>query len=222
MLPPLRLSEDVDEWRWGLEDDGLFSVKSMYLHIDSVFSPEPSLREDVLRVLKNIWKSPAPSKVIAFSWKLVRNRLPTKDNLVLRGIQINGGTNSCVHCNGSVEIADHLFLFCDFASVVSKAIFRWFGVVLIMPPNIISFFEYFIGAASSKKGRHGFYLIWHASVWCLWKSQNATFFSNGVVDSGEVIEAIKLLSWRWGISRHKIPSCLFYEWCWDPELCLLR
>jgi hypothetical protein len=22
------------------------------------------------------------------------------------------------------------------------------------------------------------------------------------------------------LSRHKIPVCLFYEWCWDPGLCL--
>jgi hypothetical protein len=39
-------------------------------------------------------------------------------------------------------------------------------------------------------------------------------------DPGEVVDGIKLASWRWGLSRHKIPVCLFYEWCWDPGLCL--
>ncbi|CAJ2667421.1 unnamed protein product [Trifolium pratense] len=37
-------------------------------------------------VFSNIWKSDAPSKVVAFSWQLMLNRIPTKANLTLRGI----------------------------------------------------------------------------------------------------------------------------------------
>jgi hypothetical protein len=59
-------------------------------------------------------------------------------------------------------------------------------------------------------------------VWSMWSSRNNAIFSNGVIDPEEVINAIKMLSWRWGLSRHKIPVCLYYEWCWDPGLCLGR
>jgi hypothetical protein len=87
----LTLSEEEDEWKWGLEEDGSFSVKSSYLFLDKLFMPESSLSEEDLRVFSLIWKSPAPSKVLAFSWKLLRDRLPTRNNLALRGVHVNGG-----------------------------------------------------------------------------------------------------------------------------------
>jgi hypothetical protein len=70
--------------------------------------------------------------------------------------------------------------------------------------------------------RNCFSLIWHATIWAIWRSRNNIIFSNGVAGPDEVVEEIKLLSWRWGLSRHKISICLFYEWCWDPGLCLRR
>lgn len=30
-----------------------------------------------------------------------------------------------------------------------------------------------------------------------------------------------MLSWRWCLTRLKIASCLYYEWCWNPKWCLL-
>jgi hypothetical protein len=171
-------------------------------------------------VFNNIWKSSAPSKVIAFSWKVLRNRIPTRVNLLLRGVKVNGGIPVCAHRQRGREDENHLFLFCDFSMSVWKAIFRWLDVVIVIPPNIFVLFDCFIGAASNKKIRGGYYLIWHAVLWRIWCSRNNAIFSNGGIDVEEVVEAIKLTSWRWGLSRHKIPVCLFYEWCWDPGLCL--
>jgi hypothetical protein len=59
-------------------------------------------------------------------------------------------------------------------------------------------------------------------VWSIWLSRNNCIFANGVINPDEVVEEIKRLSWRWGMTRHKIPVCLFYEWCWDPGYCLGR
>ncbi|MCI12011.1 pantothenate synthetase [Trifolium medium] len=63
---------------------------------------------------------------------------------------------------------------------------------------------------------------WHTTVWSIWRSRNDIMFANGVRDVNKVVEDIKLLSWRWGLCRQKIPMCLFYEWCWDPGICLRR
>jgi hypothetical protein len=199
-----------------------FTVKSVYVLLGSVFPSESVFNEQQLRVLNNIWKSPVPSKVIAFSWKALRNRIPTRANLVIRGIVVNGGTTNCVHCDRMEEDVAHLLLFCDFAALVWRAIFRWLDLVIIIPPDIFTLFECFVGAAGNKKRRCGFSLIWHATIWMIWRSRNNIIFSNGVMDPVEVVEAIKVTSWRWGLSRHKIPVCLYYEWCWDPGLCLRR
>jgi hypothetical protein len=221
-FPFQELTEEEDVWKWVLVDDGKFTVNSTYVFLGSIFSPVSDLGNQELRVLNNIWKSPAPSKVIAFSWKLLHNRIPTRSNLLYRGIDVNGGNVMCTHCHGMEEAELHLFLFCEFAMRVWKSIFRWLGIVLVIPPNLSLLFDCFTAAAGSKKERKGYSLIWHATVWTIWNSRNNVIFSNGVIDAEEVSDAIKLLSWRWGLSRHKIPICLFYEWCWDPGLCLCR
>jgi hypothetical protein len=70
--------------------------------------------------------------------------------------------------------------------------------------------------------KSGYSLIWHTTLWSIWRLRNNVIFLNGNFDQVEVVDSVKLLSWKWGISRHKIPICLFYEWCWDPGLCLSR
>jgi hypothetical protein len=131
VLPLVNFTAEEDDWRWICEDDGRFSVRSTYLLIDSVFSPEVLFDDHELRVFNSIWKSPAPSKVVAFVWKLLRNRIPTRVNLAHRGVLIDGGLAECVHCVRREETASHIFLFCDFAVCVWKAVFRWLVLGLI-------------------------------------------------------------------------------------------
>jgi hypothetical protein len=221
-LPRLVLSDADDGWWWVPGDGGRFSVHSVYILLGTVAAPFVEFSSHELRVFKNMWNCPAPSKVLAFSWKLFRNRIPTKSNLVFRGVQVTGGGAGCVHCRNREEDTRHLFLFCDFASSVWNAIFRWLGVIIVLPSDLFVLFDYFTGSAPNRKVGKGFSLIWHTTVWMIWKSRNEISFANGVRDAGKVIEDIKRLSWRWGLSRRKFPICLFYEWCWDPGLCLRR
>jgi hypothetical protein len=56
----LTLSDEEDVWKWELGEEGTFSVKSTYSFLGSIFSPESDFGVQELRVLNNIWKSPAP------------------------------------------------------------------------------------------------------------------------------------------------------------------
>jgi hypothetical protein len=49
-------------------------------------------------VVKNIWKSAAPSKVAAFVWKMSHDQFPTKSNLACRFIIAPGLSGDCVLC----------------------------------------------------------------------------------------------------------------------------
>jgi len=42
---------------------------------------ERSISEEQGTVFSSIWKIPARSKVVAFSWKLLHDRIPSKVNL---------------------------------------------------------------------------------------------------------------------------------------------
>jgi hypothetical protein len=219
-VPVVPLTGENDVWWWGLEDNGAFSVKSAYLLLDRTFTSEPDFDVEGLRVLSNLWKCAAPSKVTAFSWKLLRNRIPTRVNLAARGILETVGGGDCVHCVGILEDARHLFMLCGFACMVWGEVCKWLGLVFVMPPNLFIFYDSFVGCAARKKTAAGFALIWQTTVWSIWHSRNDVAFANGVKDLVKVIDDIKVLSWRWGMARRLIQTCLFYEWCCEPGICL--
>jgi hypothetical protein len=221
LVPLSPLTGNNDVWWWGLEEDGVFTVKSAYLLLDRIFPSVYMFDTYQLKVMNNMWRSAAPTKVIAFSWKMLRNRIPTKVNLAARGILVAGGVMNCVHCAGNVEEVQHLFMFCEFACRVWREICSWLGLVYVVPQNLFIFFDSFVGAAVRKKLAAGYSLIWHTTIWSIWRSRNDVSFSNGVVDLAKVVDDIKVLSWRWGMSRRVLSSCLFYEWCCEPGICLV-
>ncbi|MCH93818.1 putative non-LTR retroelement reverse transcriptase, partial [Trifolium medium] len=79
-------SNKDDKWQWVIDPDGCFLVKSAYESLSKNIVIGPSLPTFEIGIFKSTWDSPAPSKVIAFSWQLLYDRVPTKDNLLLRGI----------------------------------------------------------------------------------------------------------------------------------------
>jgi hypothetical protein len=100
-------------------------------------------------------------------------------------------------------------------------IFKWLGFSLVIPPSLSSLFELFKGSARNAKIRSGFLLIWHDTIWTIWK-RNKTIFATGVFSPTAIVEDIKVLSWKWSLASLKTAPCMFYEWTWDPGDCLLR
>ena len=96
-----------DKWLWKLESSNDFTVQSAYKvmvhrhHSTSTVS------------LKVLWHNDVPLKVVLFAWRLIRDRLPTKDNLFRRGV-IASDARLCVGGCGSLETSPHLFLHCYF------------------------------------------------------------------------------------------------------------
>ncbi|GKE85912.1 hypothetical protein Tco_1559654, partial [Tanacetum coccineum] len=70
----LSLQDEVDGWTWSLDTSGSFSVSILRSCIDSLDlsrSDPANLRNELI-----------PKKVNVFFWRLIRNCLPTKTNLV--------------------------------------------------------------------------------------------------------------------------------------------
>lgn len=69
-----------DKWVWKEDQSGLYTVRSAY----------KALRYHDA-VLMKVWNKRVPLKVASFVWKLMQNRVrvPTKDNLVRRGIIVD-------------------------------------------------------------------------------------------------------------------------------------
>jgi hypothetical protein len=84
-----------------------------------VYSTCTSTRAVPVRVRLAKWStraSEAPAKVVAFSWTLLLDRIPTKANLAYRGLLGANESKRCVFCGSQDELAVHLFLHCDMIS----------------------------------------------------------------------------------------------------------
>jgi hypothetical protein len=209
-----------DKWCWKVNPEGCFTVKTAYEALLREIVPGTLLGPWELKIFSSIWDSPAPSKVLVFSRQLLYDRVPTNDNVLLRGIINHDMGDNCVWCLDSPETSRHLFMHCKVAHVVWYAIFKWLGVLIVMPPNLFHLFDCFGEAALSKKSRKGLRLVWHSVLWAIWKARNNKVFNNLVMEPLDIIEKVKVTSWKWSLERLKISPCLFYERNRESGICM--
>jgi hypothetical protein len=67
---------NIDRWRWILDPVKGYFVRGTYQYLTSPIAPVEWGLSDM------VWLKQVPLKVSVFIWRLLRNRLPTKDNLV--------------------------------------------------------------------------------------------------------------------------------------------
>ncbi|MCH80431.1 LINE-1 reverse transcriptase like [Trifolium medium] len=190
LLVTVTLRKEDDGWKWVPDPEGVFSVKSIYLHLVEELRSGESLDDGRAMIFDQIWESPAPSKVIAFSWQLLHDRIPTRSNLDVRGILLTDW--ECVGCVGSAESSIHLFLHCPSSMMVWYEIFRCLGLVIVIPSSLFSLFEVMRASARNVNVRKGYLMIWHATLWSLWKARNGSIFANRSFVPKEIVEELKL------------------------------
>nr|KYP75959.1 hypothetical protein KK1_020172 [Cajanus cajan] len=61
-----------------------------------------------------LWSKLIPSKVSSFGWRVILDRIPTKQNLIKRKI-LPSNVASCVWCGLCEETSSHLFFECFYA-----------------------------------------------------------------------------------------------------------
>jgi len=85
---------------------------------------------------KSVWYKDIPLKVFLFAWRLFRERLPTKDNSIRRGV-ITSDDRLCVGGCDSLETSSHLLLHCRIFGEVWNFIHNWLGVCSVLP-NVLA------------------------------------------------------------------------------------
>ncbi|GKF93397.1 hypothetical protein Tco_0280116 [Tanacetum coccineum] len=80
LLVNVTLSEGQDTWQWNLIGSNIFNVKDIRLYIDSI-----SLQEFPT---KTRWCRFIPRKINILVWRILRDRIPTRWNLRMKGFEV--------------------------------------------------------------------------------------------------------------------------------------
>ena len=87
-------SDIEDQWVWAAESSGSYLARSAYRVIREGIPEEEQDRE-----FKELWKLKVPMKVTMFAWRLLKDRLPTRDNWRRKRVELHEYV-SFMHING--------------------------------------------------------------------------------------------------------------------------
>jgi hypothetical protein len=132
VLNDFSFTNTLDKWVWSFEMDEIFSVSSCYRFLTDRAATLVDIPEVQRWVFQTVWKSPTPLKVTAFSWQALLDRIPSKANLLRRGVVREVEDTGCRLCGGGVETSIHLLLHCNVASAVWYRVCNWLGFSLVI------------------------------------------------------------------------------------------
>ena len=138
-----------DRWRWVLDPISSYSVKGTYKYLTLPTTPVETGLYDAA------WLKHVPLKVSVFVWCLLRNRLPTKDNL-LRRRALHQDDITCVGGCGSQETSHHLFCRCDTFSGLWQCIYQWIDISFISLELVRDNLHQFGNLAGLQRYTHSF------------------------------------------------------------------
>lgn len=110
----------------GMVSKFIFGKRSVYSIVDGVSI-------NVEGELANVWSHLIPLKVSVLMWRMLQNRIPTKDNLARRGV-LNGADISCSFGCGKEENVSHFFSECSIAAELWQEVLKW---IIFLPLCII-------------------------------------------------------------------------------------
>ncbi|GKB48586.1 RNA-directed DNA polymerase, eukaryota [Tanacetum coccineum] len=111
ILGSVSVSNSEDRWVWDMNGDGVFRVKDVRNLLDETFLPKSDS--------PTRWVRSIPIKINIFAWKVSLDRLPTRVNLVHRGVLVS--PISCpIGCTDQ-EDSNHILFRCDMAVGVTRS-----------------------------------------------------------------------------------------------------
>ncbi|GKV48453.1 hypothetical protein SLEP1_g55266 [Rubroshorea leprosula] len=161
MIEKLRISPgSADNWKWIHSPDGEYSTATAYALLT-----KQRREEEEAELHKRIWNPSIPSKVAAFNWKVLLDRIPTKLNLLKRGVIKEEEERKCVLCEQEEEDSSHLFLKCKIVKWLWRACANWWGIKVELQNECKKTFQLFGVWTKKSHKREGWDCIWSAVIW---------------------------------------------------------
>ncbi|GKA44017.1 RNA-directed DNA polymerase, eukaryota, partial [Tanacetum coccineum] len=196
-----------DKWFWDLNGNGVFCVKDVRKLLDESFLPKEATATR--------WIKFVPIKINVFAWKVSLDRLPTRVNLMHRGIYVS--SLSCPICSSHFEDTSHLLFSCTMATDVTRLVCRWWDLVwspLGSYSEWLSWFNSIRLGSNLKTMLEGvFFVTW----WCLWNFRNRLLFAAQKPRKDVIFDDIVARSFSWCNARCS-SSFSWDSWIQHPSL----
>ncbi|GAU31805.1 hypothetical protein TSUD_58060 [Trifolium subterraneum] len=142
-----------DSWLWQPDPDNGYSVHSAYHFLTFQDSVTLHVADGL------IWHPRVPLKVSILAWRLLRDKLPTKANLITRGI-LSPEAHFCVSGCRAVESAQHLFLSCSTFGHLWSMVSSWIGSPLVVSHTIPDWPLVALGGVALLCNSYGLLAFW--------------------------------------------------------------
>ena len=166
------------------------------------------LEGDDVKVFEEIWKLRIPPKFAVFAWRLLKERLSSKENLRRRHVEIIDA--SCPFCRNSNENEAHLFFLCDKILPLWWESMSWVSIQGTFPLNPTQHFSQHVNCLAKGIRDTRWRCWWLALTWAVWQQRNNIIFSNWTFDGNKVMEDAIFTLWTWLKGFEKdfdIPYC---------------
>ncbi|GKV46217.1 hypothetical protein SLEP1_g53216 [Rubroshorea leprosula] len=204
-----------DLWEWMHDKDGQYSTKTTY----SILTKE-QIETNEISTFRRIWNPKFPSKVSAFNWQLLLDRIPTKANLVIRGILGESKDGKCVFCKVEDEDSRHLFLKCKITRWVWQECAKWWGTEVRLGRDCWNSFQMFGKWSKDPKLKEGWDCIWSNVIWTVWLARNQMIFQDKKTDPRKLLEIIQVRSFQWITANLDKYAFTLSDWLINPVECL--
>ncbi|GJT09653.1 putative RNA-directed DNA polymerase, partial [Tanacetum coccineum] len=203
---------EILEGGWALQESGDFTVRGLTKLVEEKILNMESGGE------ATTWNNWVPKKVNVFVWRALKGRLPVREELDKRGIDLN--TVLCPSCGDTVESCSHCLVMCNFAMSVWEKNYSWWKIGIVNAFSIGKFFCYNgnanVPSHSSK--------MWQAVIWTsgyfIWKERNARVFKGKASSLNKILQDIQLKSYEWIARRSGKKSAInWQQWLFDSGKC---
>nr|GEZ59331.1 RNA-directed DNA polymerase, eukaryota [Tanacetum cinerariifolium] len=162
MLDTITLSSSPDRYFCYLNGDGAYRVKDIRSELDDLFLPSSAMATR--------WVNLVPIKVNIFTWRVSIDRLPTRGNLISRGVTLDSPL--CLICELSHEDSSHLFFFCELGKSVSQRICRWWNIQWEEVSSFVDWFTWFGSIRLPSKLKAVLEGVFYSAWWHVWSFRN--------------------------------------------------
>ncbi|GJX30375.1 RNA-directed DNA polymerase, eukaryota [Tanacetum coccineum] len=180
--------------RGGIEEEQLkmlIEMKSACCFIDDSLLPKAGV--------PTRWVNATPIKINIFAWRVCFNKLPTRLNLSLCGIDIP--SIICPLCSIAMESTSHLLFSCHLARQLMLKVARWWELEVHDFISYSDWLVWFNNIRLSKCLKDVLEGVCYVMWWVTWRFRNQILFGNNNLRLDFLFDEIVRLSYTWCSNR---------------------